>query len=132
MRNTLIIEQQIHQKQEQHEQLHLPLPPEQRQKLAIEDISHIWASRLKKENLPTFMSPNWWKWHYELQKASKCVVGEAYGYSSQYTDDCDKCDRIGCKFLYYFTLNLRGRLEANKQDFVKHWNEEHSKPKYSF
>ena len=130
----LIIEQRIHQRQEHREQLYLPQlprPPEQRQKLELEDISPIWASRLKKENLPTFMSPNWWKWHYELQKASKCVVGEAYGYSSQYTDDCGKCDRIGCKFLYYFTLNLRGRLESNKQDFVKHWNEEHSKPKYS-
>jgi hypothetical protein len=134
MKNTLIIEQRIHQRRKHQEQLYLsqiqPLP-EQRQKLALEDISPIWASRLKKENLPTFMSPNWWKWHYELQKASKCVVGEAYGYSSQYTDDCDKCDRIGCKFLYYFTLNLRGRLESNKQDFIKHWNEEHSKPKYS-
>jgi hypothetical protein len=134
MKNTLTIEQRIHQKQEHQEQLHLPqLPPlpEQRQKLLLEDISPIWDSRLKKENLPIFMSPKWWKWHYELQKASKCVVGEAYGYSSQYTDDCDKCDRIGCKFLYYFTLNLRGRLESNKQDFIKHWNEEHSKPKYS-
>ena len=132
MKHTPIIEQRIHQKQEHQEQLYLPPPPpQQRQKLTLEDISPIWASRLKKENLPTFMSPNWWKWHYELQKASKCVVGEAYGYSSQYTDDCDKCDRIGCKFLYYFTLNLRGRLESNKQDFIKHWNEEHSKPKYS-
>jgi hypothetical protein len=132
MKHTPIIEQRIHQKQEHQEQLYLPPPPpQQRQKLTLEDISPIWASRLKKENLPTFMSPNWWKWHYELQKASKCVVGEAYGYSSQYTDDCGKCDRIGCKFLYYFTLNLRGRLESNKQDFVKHWNEEHSKPKYS-
>src|ERR671922_1127824 len=104
---------------------------EHRKELMLEDISPIWASRLKKENLPTFMSLNWWKWHHELQKASKCVVGEAYGYSPQYTDDCGKCDRIGCKFLYYFTLNLRGRLESNRQDFVKHWNEEHSKPKYS-
>ncbi|HEU4824226.1 MAG TPA: hypothetical protein VFS97_12440 [Nitrososphaeraceae archaeon] len=127
-------QQRIHQRQEHHEQLYLPLlppRPEQHQPVVLEDISPIWASRLKKENLPTFMSPNWWKWHYELQKASKCVVGEAYGYSSQYTDDCDKCDRIGCKFLYYFTLNLRGRLESNKRDFIKHWNEEHSRPKYS-
>jgi hypothetical protein len=98
----------------------------------LEDISPIWASRLQKENLPTFMSLNWWKWHYELQKASKCVVGEAYGYSSQYTHGCGKCNRIGCKFLYYFTLNLRGKLESNKRDFVKHWNEEHNRSKCSF
>jgi hypothetical protein len=101
------------------------LHPEHRQQLVLEDISPIWASRLKKEDLPTFMSANWRKWHSELQKASKCVVGEAYGYSSQYTADCDECYIICHKFLYYFTLNLRGKLESNKQDFVKHWNEEH-------
>jgi|SRR5215216_858594 hypothetical protein len=101
-------------------------PPEKQQQLMLEDISPIWASRLKKENLPTFMSSNWRKWHYELQKASKCVVGEAYGYSSQYTADCNKCKRICIQFLYYFTLNLREKLESNKQDFVKHWNEEHN------
>ena len=135
MKNALIIEEQIHhQKQKLQEELHLSilLPLEQQQqKLVLEDISPIWASRLKKENLPTFMSPNWLKWHYELQKESKCVVGEAYGYSSQYTYNCDKCNKIGCKFLYYFTLNWRGKLESNKQDFVKHWNEEHNKSKYS-
>jgi hypothetical protein len=103
------------------------LDSEHRKKLMLDDISPIWALRLKKENLPTFMSSNWWKWHYELQKASKCVVGEAYGYSSQYTADCNECKRICVKFLYYFTLNLRGSLESNKQDFVKHWNEEHNK-----
>ena len=135
--NALIIEEQIRHRKKQipQEQLHLSLPPpsplllsseQQQQKLVLENISPIWASRLRKENLPTFMSLTWWKWHYELQKASKCVVGEAYGYSSQYTSDCSKCDRIGCKFLYYFTLNWRGKLESNKQDFVKHWNEEHN------
>jgi hypothetical protein len=99
MKNALISEDQSHhQKQKPQEQLHLsssspPLPPELQ--LVLEDISPIWASRLKKENLPTFMSPNWWKWHYELHRASKCVVGEAYGYSSQYSYDCVKCNRIG-------------------------------------
>jgi hypothetical protein len=118
MKNALIIEKQLnHRKQEQQ--------------LVLENISPIWASRLKKENLPTFMSLTWLKWHSELQKASICVVGEAYGYSSQYTHDCSKCN-TGYKFLYYFMLNLRGKLESNKQDFVKHWNEEHNKSKYSF
>jgi hypothetical protein len=112
---------------EKHKVLSSPLLPEHQQQVVLEDISPIWASRLKKENLPTFMSSNWWKWHSELQKVSKCVVGEAYGYSSQYTDNCCICSSIGCKFLYYFTLNLREELESNKQDFVKHWNKEHNK-----
>jgi hypothetical protein len=123
MKNALIIEEQFnHRKQKLQEQ-----------KLVLEDISPIWALRLRKENLPTFMSRTWMKWYSELQKASICVVGEAYGYSSQYTDDCSKCNEISCKFLYYFTLNWREKLESNKQDFVKHWNEEHNnKSKYSF
>ena len=123
MKNALLIEEQLnHRKQKPQEQ-----------QLVLEDISPIWASRLKKENLPTFMSWTWMKWRFELQNASKCVVGEAYGYSPQYyyTYDCDKCNKIGCKFLCYFTLNWRGKLESNKQDFVKHWNEKHNKSKYS-
>ena len=96
--NAHIIEEQFnHRKQK----------PQEQQKLVLENISPIWASRLKKENLPTFMSPNWLTWHYELQKESKCVVGEAYGYSSQYTHDCGKCNRIGYKFQCYFMLNWR-------------------------
>jgi hypothetical protein len=73
-----------------------------------------------------YMSLTWLRWRYELQKASKCVVGEAYGYSSKYVEDCDECDRIGCGFLFYFSLNWRDRLERNKQEFVRHWNEVHS------
>jgi hypothetical protein len=120
MKNAHIIEEQLnHRKQKPQEQ-----------QLVLEDISPIWASRLKKENLPTCMSLTWWKLHSELRNASKCVVGEAYGYSSRYTHDCSKCNRIGYKFLYYFMLNWRGKLESNKQDFVKHWNEKHNKSKY--
>ena len=54
------------------------------------------------------------------------------GYSSQYTDECGRCNRISCKFLYYFTFNLQESLESNKQDFVKHWNEKHNQSIYSF
>jgi hypothetical protein len=121
MKNALIIEEQFHHQKQRP----------QEQQLVLEDISSIWASRLKKENLPTFMSLTWWEWQSELQNASKCVVGEAYGYSPQYVYDCGECTSIGLKFMYYFTLNWRGKLESNKQDFVKHWNEKHNKSKYS-
>jgi hypothetical protein len=95
--------------------------------LTLEDISPKWAMRLKTKNIPTFMSLTWLQWRFELQRSSKCVVGEAYGYSSEYTENCDECDRIGCKFLYYFMFNRRRKLEQNKQEFVKHWNEVHSR-----
>ena len=129
MKSVLMPDEQSRQRQKPQEQLHILPPP---QELSLENISPKWALRLKRENIPTFMSPTWLQWRYELQKSSKCVVGEAYGYSSQYTENCDKCDRIGCKFLYYFTFNWRKRLELNKQEFVKHWNEEHSQSERPF
>ena len=129
MKSVFMPEEQSRRKQKPQEQLHILSPP---QELSLENISPKWALRLKRENIPTFMSPTWLQWRYELQKSSKCVVGEAYGYSSQYTENCDKCDRIGCKFLYYFTFNWRKRLELNKQEFVKHWNEEHGQSECPF
>ena len=132
MKGALMLNEQSCQKQKPQEHL-LPLSPaESPQQLTLEDISPIWASRLKKENLPTFMSRTWLCWRFELHKTSKCVVGEAYGYSSQYSDYCCECDRIGCRFLNYFMLNWRRKLELNKRDFVKHWNLEHSKSECSF
>jgi hypothetical protein len=130
MRSALMLYEQSRLTRKSQERQHLSPPPQPEppslQQLTLEDISPKWASRLKKENIPTFMSTTWLLWRFELQKTSKCVVGEAYGYSSHYTENCDECDRIGCKFLYYFTLNWRRKLELNKQEFVKHWNEEHS------
>lgn len=131
MKSMLMLDEQPFRKKRPQEHSHMspqPLP----QELTLEDISPKWASRLKSENTPIFMSPTWLQWRCELQKTSKCVVGEAYGYSSQYTEKCDKCDRIGCKFLYYFTFNWRRRLELNKREFVKHWNQEHSQSELPF
>jgi hypothetical protein len=125
MISALMLDEQSCRRQKPQEYLHTSCQSLPRE-LTLEDISPKWASRLKSKNIPIFMSPTWLRWRYELQKTSKCVVGEAYGYSSQYAENCDKCDRIGCKFLYYFTFNRRKRLELNKQEFVKHWNEEHS------
>ena len=133
MKSTLVLDEQSRQKlrpQEHSFISHLSSPTTQ--ELTLEDISPKWGMRLKGENMPSFMSLTWLRWRYELQKTSRCVVGEAYGYSSDYTEDCDECNRIGCKFLYYFMLNRRKRLEQNKQEFVKHWNEEHSQKQRSF
>jgi hypothetical protein len=107
MKSALILDEQSHQKTKPQEHSYLPPLHE----LTLENISPKWALRLKSENIPTFMSITWLRRRYELQKSSKCVVGEVYGYSSEYTENCDECDRIGCKFLYYFTLNWRRKLE---------------------
>jgi hypothetical protein len=124
MKIALTVEKQFYHKPKPQGRLDSSLSfPEQ---LTLEDISPIWASRLKKENLPTFMSPRWLQRCSELRKTSKCVVGEAYGYSLRYVYGCNDCNKMGCKFLYYFTLNWREKLESNKQYFVRHWNEKHA------
>ena len=128
MKFALTVEKQFHHKPKPQKRLDLPL--RLLEQLTLENISPIWASRLKKENSPIFMSSTWLQWCSELRRSSKCVVGEAYGYSSRYVYGCDDCNRIGCKFLLYFTLNWHGRLEANKQDFVSHWNEIHAQQVY--
>jgi hypothetical protein len=61
---------------------------------------------------------------------SRCVVGEAHKHSSMYIYSCHDCNSFGCKFMLYFTLNCRGKLELNKQKFVRHWNEEHCSVQY--
>jgi hypothetical protein len=123
MKIALILEKQFYQKPKPKERLHSPLSLFEQP--TLEDISPIWASRLKIANLPIFISSTWLQWCSELRKTSKCVVGEAYGYSSRYVYGCDDCNKIGCKFPYYFTLNSHGKLESNKQDFVRHWNKKH-------
>jgi hypothetical protein len=96
----------------------------QEYKLGIGDISPIWSSRLKGK-WPTLFSKTWFKWYFELKRTSKCVVGEAHGYSSSYIYSCKECDDIGWKFMFYYTINSRKKLELNKNRFVKHWNEAH-------
>ncbi|PWU79935.1 MAG: hypothetical protein DLM72_14805 [Candidatus Nitrosopolaris wilkensis] len=97
----------------------------QQKELTLSDISPKWAKRLG-EQLPVPMSITWLRWYFELKRASRCVVGEAYGYSSSFVFDCRECDEIGWRFMLYFTVHSFSRLEENKQRFVKHWNNEHS------
>jgi hypothetical protein len=127
MKSALILDEQPHRKSIPQEHSHISSPSlSPPQEPSLEDISPKWALRLKNDNIPTFMSLTWLQWRYELQKSSKCVVGEAYGYSSKYIENCDECNGIGYKFLYYFMLNWRRKLEQNKEEFVKHWTKVHS------
>ena len=95
--------------------------------LTFSDISPKWATRLSEQHhLPVPMSSTWLRWYFELKRASKCVVGEAYGYSSSFVYECRECDEIGWRFMFYFTFHLCSKLEENKQRFVNHWNKEHA------
>lgn len=92
--------------------------------LELRDISPVWDSRIS-QKWPKLFSKMWFKWYFELKRTSKCVVGEAYGFSSSYIHRCKECDDIGWKFMIYFTISSRKKLDLNRERFVKHWNETH-------
>jgi hypothetical protein len=96
-------------------------------KVLFSEISPMWSERLNqaRDNISPFASVRL-KWYYELKESSKCVVGEAYGFSSSYVSKCKKCNKIGWRFMFYFLIQSDSRIEKNKLDFEDHWNKEHS------
>jgi hypothetical protein len=92
----------------------------------LADISPKWYSRLFRQELPTPFSITWLKWYFELKIASKCVVGEAYGYDPSYLIHCSDCDDFGWKFMMFFTLRSRSRLNENMKKFTEHWVQKHT------
>jgi len=100
---------------------------EQRGGLTLSDISPNWAKRLgDQQQLPVPLSITWLRWYFDLKRASKCIVGEAYGYSSSFVYDCKECDDIGWRFMLYFAVHSFSKLKENTQRFVNHWNKEHA------
>src|SRR5207247_871454 len=95
------------------------------QPLTFGAISPIWAERLEQEQQPIPLSYKWLRWWLEMISFSKCVVGEAHGFSSSYTPSCRECGRIGSTLAFSFTTHSYPKLQEYKQKFVKHWNEKH-------
>ncbi len=77
---------------------------QQQEVLTLSDISPKRAKRLgDQQQLPVPLSLTWLRWYFELKRASRCVVGEAYGYSLSFVYDCKERDEIGWRFMLYFT-----------------------------
>lgn len=95
--------------------------------LTLKDISPKWFERLfgKEMSLPFPLSPVWFKWYFDLDSPTKCIVGEAHGYSSSYEQTCKECDRLGWSFGKSFFLRSRARLEDDVSEFIHHWNTKH-------
>ncbi|MRN39933.1 MAG: hypothetical protein FIO02_02680 [Nitrosopumilales archaeon] len=93
--------------------------------LTFDSISPKWAERLEQERQPIPLSFKWLRWWLEMISFSKCVVGEAHGFSSSYTPSCHECGRIGSIFAFSFTMHSYPKLQEYKQRFVMHWNEKH-------
>jgi hypothetical protein len=107
-------------KQEKHQQ----------KLFTFKDIAPKWAKRLEQQQedgeLPHIISLTGIKWYFELLSYSRCVVGEAHGFSSSYVYNCRKCYSLGWKFIESYTDCSCSEFENNKEEFVKHWNEEHT------
>ena len=95
------------------------------QLLTLHTISPLWAKRLEKSKLLPLLSFERLQLYLELRDASKCVVGEAYGFSSSYVYDCKLCSKISWKFMFYFMIHSYSKLEGTKNEFVRHWDEKH-------
>ena len=104
-------------------QKHL-LVSKKRHEVSFDTVSPKWAKRLD-QPLPILFSLRWLGWYSEIRCASRCVVGEAHGFSSSYLKTCSECNRSSIKFMYSFLVHSKSRLEKNKLMFVHHWNEQH-------
>ena len=94
--------------------------------LTLDAISPIWAKKLEESKLLPLFSLRRLQMYLELKHTSKCVVGEAYGYSSSsYIYSCKRCSKIAWKFMFYFMIHSYSKLEGTKNEFVKHWGEKH-------
>lgn len=95
--------------------------------LTICDISPKWSERLLtgRKTIPIPLSLKWLRWYFELDSPAKCVIGEAYNYSSSYEYECKECNRLGWSFGKSFILRSRTRLENDVNQFVQHWNAKH-------
>ena len=102
------------------------LHPPNEKKMTLHDLSPKWHNRLEEGKcLPFPLSIKWFRWYVEIRNSSKCVVGEAYGYSSSYLNTCTECNRICVRFMNYFMIHSYSGLERNANLFVRHWNEKH-------
>ena len=93
--------------------------------LTLDSISPTWAKKLEESKLLPIFSLERLQLYLELKDASKCVVGEAHGFSSSYVDSCKPCSKIGWKFMFYFMIHSYSKLDGTKNEFVKHWSEKH-------
>ena len=99
--------------------------------LAFKEISPNWAERLgQQKQLPFPFSITWLRWYSEIRCSSKCIVGEAHGFTSLYLFSCKECNSFCVKFMDLFMLHSYSGLDKNKNLFVKHWNEKHTPHRY--
>jgi hypothetical protein len=98
---------------------------EDQELLTLDIMSPKWAKKLEESKLLPILSLKRLQLYLELRDTSKCVVGEAYAFSSSYVYDCKRCSKISWKFMFCFMIHSYSKLERTKKEFVKHWSEKH-------
>ncbi|HEY7695699.1 MAG TPA: hypothetical protein VH797_06355 [Nitrososphaeraceae archaeon] len=96
--------------------------------LGFEEIAPKWASRImtfRQEGFPFPFSLSWWKLYFALDSPSKCIIGEAHGFSSHYEKECAECDRLGWEFGHSFLTRSTTEFDHNIKVLVTHWNNKH-------
>jgi hypothetical protein len=93
--------------------------------LTLYAVSPRWAKRLEESKIFPLLSLRRLQLYLELKDTSKCVVGEAHGFSSSYVYNCKPCSKIGWKFMFYFMIHSYSKLESTEKEFVRHWSEKH-------
>src|ERR687885_2717456 len=88
----------------------------QEELLTLDAISPIWTKRLEESKLLPLLSLERLRLYLELKDTSKCVVGEAYSFSSSYVNDCKLCSKISWKFMFYFMIHSYSKLEGTKKE----------------
>ena len=93
--------------------------------LTFDAISPMWSKKLEESKLLPLLSIRRLQLYIELKRTAKCVVGEAYGFSSSYVYNCKGCSKISWKFMFYFMIHSYSKLERTKNEFVAHWSKKH-------
>jgi hypothetical protein len=92
--------------------------------LTLGDIAPSWDRRLKQ--LPASKwSFKWLHWYFDIVSRENCIVGEAFGQSSAYWNDCAECRAFSRQFPRHYKTCSYKELERDVQRFVEHWNEKH-------
>jgi hypothetical protein len=95
-----------------------------KEQLTLGDIAPSWDRRLKQ--LPASKwSLKWLKCYFDIVSIENCIVGEAFGQSSAYWDECAECKAFSKQFPLHFRNRSYKELERGVQRFVEHWNEKH-------
>ena len=92
--------------------------------LALKDIAPSWHTVLLEEKCRANRLKRY-PWLVLMASQETCVVGEAYGFSSSYMEDCAECATFSQLFFNDFRSKSFSPHDNTVRHFVAHWNSNH-------